>query len=45
MNKTLSIAALAVAIIAGGTWFLTRPVAPTDTMFGAAIAHLNAWNN
>ncbi|MEJ6477722.1 MAG: protein-disulfide isomerase [Paracoccaceae bacterium] len=38
MNKTLSIAALAVAIIAGGTWFLTRPVAPTDTMFGAAIA-------
>ncbi|WP_377509641.1 DsbA family protein [Octadecabacter sp. R77987] len=38
MNKTLSIAALAVAIIAGGTWFLTRPTAPTDPVFGAAIA-------
>tara|TARA_R110002072_G_scaffold68701_2_gene166950 strand:+ start:183 stop:845 length:663 start_codon:yes stop_codon:yes gene_type:complete len=38
MTNKLSIAALALAIIAGGTWFLSRPTAPTDPLFGAALA-------
>jgi len=37
MNKTL-IAALSVAVIAGGTWVLTRPVTPSDPLLGAAFA-------
>lgn len=37
MKKTFALIALAAAFVAGGTWFLTRPV-QTDPLLGAALA-------
>ena len=36
--KNALIAATAVAAVAGGAWFLTRPAVPSDTVVGAAMA-------
>jgi protein-disulfide isomerase len=36
--KNALISAVAVAAVAGGAWFLTRPSVPADPMLGAALA-------
>ena len=36
--KNAFIAAVAVAAVAGGAWFLTRPSVPADPVLGAAMA-------
>lgn len=37
MNKTL-VSTLAVALVAGGAWFLSRPATSVDPLLGAALA-------
>lgn len=38
MQKTIAIAVLTLAVVLGGTWYLTRPAAPGDLLPGAASA-------
>lgn len=38
MQKIIAIAVVTLAVLLGGTWYLTRPAAPTDLLPGAASA-------